>query len=158
MTDLYVDQSDDETVNVGPVIAADGTYLAVTTHTTTLVVKASKTATDASGVTYVGVWSGSDAAGWVARFTVPKADIPTLGVSWYRCRVVDPAGLVQTAAAGQFIVDTGRGRGGEAVSTPSQVALAVAGFQAQLDAIAAGLVTGGPASQNALVYATGGTA
>jgi len=157
MTDLYVDQSDDEFPTVGPIITADGSYLAVTTHTTTLVVKDSKTADDASGITYVGTWSGSDAAGWVARFVVPKADIAVLGVRWYRCRVVDPAGLVQTASAGRFIVDTGRGGGGQTPVSPSALALGLAGFQAQLDALG-GLVTGGPASQNALVYATGGPA
>jgi len=156
MTDLYVDQADDETVNVGPVIGADGTYLAVTTHTTTLVVKASKNATDASGKTYVGTFSGSDAAGWVAQFTIPKADLAVIGVYFYRCRVVDPAGKVQTAAAGRWLVDTGRGSGGQTPVTPSALALALAGFRAELDALA-GLVTGGPPSQDALVYATGGT-
>jgi len=133
MTDLYVDQADDETVNVGPVIADDGTYLAVTTHTTTLVVKASKSASDASGKTYVGTFSGSDTAGWVARFTIPKADLAVIGVYFYRCRVVDPAGLVQTAAAGRWLVDTGRGSGGQAISTPSQVALGFASHTGAVD-------------------------
>jgi len=135
MTDLYVDQADDETVNVGPIIAADGTYLAVTpaTFTTTLVVKASKNATDASGKTYVGTFSGSDTAGWVAQFTIPKADLATLGFYFYRCRVVDPDGKVQTAAAGRWRVDTGRGSSGQAVSTPSQVALGFASHTGAVD-------------------------
>jgi len=110
MTDLYVDQGDDEIVNVGPIIGADGNYLAVPAgYTTTLVVKANKTAADASGITYAGTFVAAVGGGETARFTVPKADLAILGSRWYRCRVIDGAGLVQTASAGRFIVDTGRG-------------------------------------------------
>lgn len=108
MTDLYVDQADDETVNVGPIITADGSPLAVTgAFTTSLVVKANKREADSTGKTYVGTFAGSS-AGWYAQFNIPRSDVATLGIYWYRCAIVDGAGKVQTASAGRWIVDSGR--------------------------------------------------
>lgn len=149
MTDLYLDQSDDETVNIGPIIAADGSYLAVTgAFSTTLVVKANKNVADATGTPYVGSFAGSNASGWVATFNVPKANLATLGVSFYRCTVVDGAGKVQTASAGRWIVDTGRSTAaGPSPVTPSALALGLAGKVAKAgDTMSGPLVLPGDAT------------
>lgn len=111
MPNLLLHQSDQEVAAVGPLLNPDGTYYApLPADTTTLVVKANQWVPDATGTTYTGTFveDATNPGQWYATFTVPPADIPTLGKFFYRCRVFNAAGEPQTVVGGDLIVDPGR--------------------------------------------------
>lgn len=107
---IILHQSDDEVVAIGPLLAADGDYYVPGDNdSTTLVVKANQHVADAAGTTYTGELVEDEAAAgqWYATFSIPSADLADLGLSFYRCRVIDGDGNVQTIVGGDLVVDAG---------------------------------------------------
>lgn len=111
MATMILHQGDDEVVAIGPILDPDGSYYTPAVgDTTTLVIKSSQHVADADGTTYAGtlVEDAVSAGQWFATFTIPKADLPTLGRRFFLCRVINAAGQQQTLVGGDVDVDPGR--------------------------------------------------
>jgi hypothetical protein len=100
---IRVEQGDDETIDFGPILDANGAVYNATGGTATLIIKANAQATDASGTTVTGSLIGDATNGYIARFVVSSTVTATAGQRWYRAKVV-VGGATATIAYGGFYV------------------------------------------------------
>lgn len=82
----------------GQVFADDDDPLSLTGLTLSLVLKASSTATDGSGITFTPTITSSENGQWSQN--IPGADLATAGTMWYRLDVIDGGGNPTTVNYG----------------------------------------------------------
>lgn len=102
--DLSVEQNNDRTFSL--TLTVDSEPLNITSLTLSLVLKDSRTATDASGTTYTagsGLTVVSALLGKVS-WALPHAQTGTPGMKWWRIDVVDGAGNRTTVMLGNLII------------------------------------------------------
>ena len=86
----------------GQVSDVNGRPLPLTGLTLSFVLKASETATDASGSTFTPTITSAARGEW--SLTIPGSDFATAGTLWYRLDVVDGSSNHITAALGSVSV------------------------------------------------------